>query len=251
MSTYAIGDIQGCYDAFVRLVEVIRFDPARDRLWLAGDLVNRGKQSLEVLRFAVAHRTSVLAVLGNHDLHLITRARGGARPKSLDTLDGVLSAPDRDELIGWLASQPLVHREGDAAIVHAGVLPDWSWDEIEERADRACAAIRTGAWDPNDETIAVLTRLRLVDRKGRPKFGFAGRPEEAPEGQIPWFDAPRRRTKPLVIMFGHWAALGHVMREDVIALDSGCVWGGKLTAVRVEDRAVFQVPHAARSSNAG
>lgn len=250
MSRYAIGDVQGCWDPLRRLLDAVRYDPAKDQLWLAGDLVNRGEASADVLRFLMAEGAT--CVLGNHDVHLLKRAAGASKRKKLDTLDEVLNAPDRAELLEWLRHRPLVHREGELAMVHAGFLPGWDWATIERRAADASAMLSGDDWRVSlrslfkrpdvGATLDVLTRLRLVDDEGRAAFGFAGPPEQAPEGKRPWFAAPGRKTDDLTVLFGHWAALGHRMGKNWIALDSACVWGGKLTAVRLEDRAVFQVP---------
>ncbi len=252
MATYAIGDIQGCFDELRQLLDRIKFDPTRDRLWLCGDLVNRGPKSLEVLEFAYAHRDSMVVVLGNHDIHLLNRVAGVSSRKKRDTLGSVLKADNRDVLVDWLRHCPLVHREGDTICLHAGLLPAWGWSEISHRAEKVQARLASPSWreflrtihdgDSEDaESVAVMTRLRMVDKKGRPAWGFAGPPEEAPSGLTPWFDAKDRRTIELTVVFAHWAALGHRMMDRVVALDSACVWGGKLTAVRLEDRAVFQV----------
>lgn len=252
MSTYAVGDLQGCHDELCRLLDAIDFSPGRDRLWLAGDLVNRGPQSLEVLERLRRHRDSLVAVLGNHDLHLLGRIAGVRPPAERDTLDSILDSPRRHELADWLRQLPLVHREGDWILVHGGIPPAWDWNETRQRAQRAEAALRGDDWksfvrgladrrSEEADTAYTLTRLRMVDADGRPVFGYSGTPEAAPAGQSPWFALPGRKLAGTTVLFGHWAALGHRMLPDAIALDSACVWGGKLTAVRLEDRHVFQV----------
>jgi bis(5'-nucleosyl)-tetraphosphatase (symmetrical) len=252
VATYAIGDIQGCWDELRRLLDRIEFDPRRDRLWLSGDLVNRGPKSLQVLEFAYANRASIVAVLGNHDLHLLNRIAGVSSRKKRDTLGGILNSPRRDELADWLRTNPLVHREGNTLLLHAGVLPGWDWIEVDRRARKVQEGLQSEHWEDflrslkrgasnEAETVAVLTRLRMLDKKGRPHWGYAGAPEEAPSELKPWFEAKERKLSDVTIVFAHWAALGHRMMEKVICLDSACVWGGKLTAVRLEDRAVFQV----------
>ncbi len=262
MATYAIGDIQGCFEPLQRLLSEISFEPGRDRLWLAGDLVNRGPDSLEVLRWASGLGSSVVSVLGNHDLHLLAASCGIREPRGLDTLDRVLSARDREPLIDWLRKRPLLHRDGGYVLVHAGLHPSWSVDQAArlarevERDLRApdwetrLAAIyhrRTKAWK---KQLAGTTRVRaamsifvsvrcVADDGGL--CDFSGAPEDAPKGCRPWFDLRGGRDEP-TLLFGHWAMLGHRVSASWICLDSGCVWGNALTAVRLEDREVFQVP---------
>lgn len=265
MATYAIGDVQGCWRTLARLLE--RIGPgAGDRLWLAGDLVNRGRGSLEVLRWAA--RSDATVVLGNHDLHLLGCAAGVRRPSPKDTLDPVLAAPDRGDLLDWLAARPLLVRErvgpDDVLLVHAGLLPEWSADEARALAEEAAAALgsdreaflrlvstregplRWGDVRSADDRLRLatvaLTRLRCLGRAGEVALDYTGPPAEAPPDLVPWFEAPGRRSAGSTVVFGHWAALGLVLRPGVVALDSGCVWGNRLTAVRLEDRAVFQEP---------
>jgi bis(5'-nucleosyl)-tetraphosphatase (symmetrical) len=264
MATYAIGDVQGCWDNLRALVE--RIAPAAgDRLWLTGDLVNRGPRSLEVLRWARDQGDRLVAVLGNHDLHLISCARGVRKPRKGDTFRDVLDAPDRDELIDWLASRPLVHREGDWLMVHAGLLPDWSADDAERLAreveETGLSDALLGSWrqaprrwrddlDPAGRhalALSAFATLRCVDRDGAMDRDFDGPPAEAPPRLLAWFDHPRRRSREVRIACGHWAALGLLIRPDLAALDSGCVWGGHLTAMRLEDGETFQVPGRATS----
>ena len=263
MATYAIGDIQGCFDPFRRLLDRIRFDPKVDRLWLTGDLVNRGPGSLEVLRFVVEHDESIVSVLGNHDVYLLQRYLGVVRTKTFDTLQDVLRAPDVSRLMDWLRRRPLVHRDGPYLMVHAGLLSSWSAEEAVARSTEASrvltgphgnlllAALRHdgGPWpeEAGDlsrlrETFAVMTRARMLDNKGGMREDFTGSPEDAPSGLVAWFDAKNRKTAGSIMVFGHWAALGLRIRTDILALDSGCVWGQALSAVRLEDRAVFQEP---------
>jgi len=265
MATYAIGDVQGCFRTLQRLLGAIRFDPAADRLWLVGDLVNRGPRSLEVLRWARSLEKRLSIVLGNHDLHLVGRALGLRRPKSRDTLDAVLDAPDREELIGWLCRQPFVHVEEPYLMVHAGLLPQWSSEDALELADEAHGILagpaptpvfealreEPGRWKPGlsqrerlQHAVQAFTTLRTCSADGRPCRGFSGPPEQAPHGCVPWFEAPGRRAAMATIVCGHWAALGLRLRPNLLALDTACVWGGSLTAVRLEDRAVFQQKYA-------
>jgi bis(5'-nucleosyl)-tetraphosphatase (symmetrical) len=267
MSTYAVGDIQGCARTFERLLERLRFDEGRDRLWLVGDLVNRGPDSLAVLRRVRRLGDRATLVLGNHDLHLLARAAGVRAAEPDDTLDDVLAASDRDALVDWLAARPLVHVENGHLLVHAGLLPRWTVGQARRRAGEVESALENdrrrtlallGEKAPARWTsrlrgaarlraiVRVLTRLRLVDGAGRICKGHKGPPETAPAGCTAWFDAADRQSASVTVICGHWAALGLRMRSDLLALDSACVWGGSLTAVRLEDREVFQEPLADR-----
>jgi len=263
MATYAIGDIQGCFGTFRRLLDRIEFDGEHDRLLLVGDLVNRGPKSLEVLRWAMRNERCVATVLGNHDLHLIARALGVAARKKRDTVDDVLEARDRDDLIDWLRTRPLAHRENGHLLVHAGILPSWSAEDAERLAAEAEEALQgreagrileslgeqpDHAWserlrglDRVRMILQVLTRLRTCTSDGIPCLDFSGPPAEAPPGCSPWFEAPNRKEKDVTVVFGHWAALGLYLGPRAIGVDTGAVWGNKLTAVRLKDRAVFQV----------
>jgi bis(5'-nucleosyl)-tetraphosphatase (symmetrical) len=264
MATYAIGDIQGCFAAFERLLERIRFDPHGDRLWLVGDLVNRGPQSLEILRWAYQHRDAVTAVLGNHDLHLLARAAGVREPKSRDTVDEVLEAPDSAELLDWLRHRPFLVTDGQYAMVHAGLLPSWTVEQAAQLArelesalqgpqyDRVIESIYSGVsadWsetlDPSRRWSAladVFTRLRICTLEGQPRYDFAGPLDQIPQGCLPWFAFPQRRSTSHKIICGHWAALGLYCEPGLFALDSGCVWGGELTALRLDDEQIIRQP---------
>lgn len=257
--------MQGCFDELQRLLKKVKFDPARDRLWFVGDLVNRGPKSLEVLRFVRALGERAICVLGNHDLHLVA-ARFGGRQRPRDTFADVLEAPDCDELLDWLRRRPLIHVAGKWTLVHAGLPPQWSIDqavEICEDASRTIASrrsdifFRTGmygdqpdrwsaklnGWDRLRYVINVCTRMRLCSADGRVDVRFNGVPSDATEGMVPWFEAPGRRSAGQPILFGHWSALGkvHWRKQRVYGLDTGCVWGRKLTALRLEDRKLFAV----------
>lgn len=263
MATYAVGDIQGCFGTLLRLLASFGFDRRRDRLWLVGDLVNRGARSLEVLRWAVDLDQRIICVLGNHDLHLLSLAWGVGRPRATDTLDGLLAAPDRDELLAWLRQRPLLHREGDTLLVHAGLLPPWSAAQAESLARSAEAVLRgpqgplalaglhgriAAPWDSPDlltaarGTLAGMVRVRFLDAGSRMDLACKGPPQGAPEGLVPWFEAPGRKTAAQTVVFGHWSALGVLRRPNLVALDSGCYLGRLLTACRLEDRALFQEP---------
>lgn len=267
MATYAIGDIQGCFKEFQRLLELIGFDSKRDRLWLVGDLVNRGPDSVALLRFAKDLGDAAVTVLGNHDLHLIAVAEGCAKLKRGDTIQDILAAPDRDELLHWLRHQPLMYVEGRHALVHAGLLPSWSVAKAKALAGEVEAVLRSADYreffanmygnkpdywsdDLRDfDRLRVITnamtRLRICTAEGVMEFSHKGTVEKIPPGYIPWYDAPGRESRDATVICGHWSALGLLLREDLLALDTGCFWGGSLSAVRLEDREIFQVPCAA------
>ena len=261
MANYAIGDIQGCYAPLDRMLDRIAFDPAVDRLWIVGDLVNRGPESLRVLRFLRGLGDAASIVLGNHDLYLISRALGVTGRKKRDTLDGVLDARDRGDMIDWLRTRPLAYRENGHLIVHAGILPAWTADEAEQLAGEAEAVLQSkdapkllqALGEPvqrwSDKLsgmerlvtiVQVLTRMRTCWKDGMPNLEFSGPPEEAPAGCRAWFDVPGRKEKDVTVVFGHWAALGLHVGDHAIGLDTGAVWGNKLTAMRLKDRAVYQ-----------
>jgi bis(5'-nucleosyl)-tetraphosphatase (symmetrical) len=264
VATYAVGDLQGCLAPLEELLAKVAFDASRDRLWLVGDLVNRGPDSLACLRFAKALGEAAVVVLGNHDLHLLSLAEGFSRVRSRDTLAGVLAAPDCRELLDWLRQRPLMHVEGKFAMVHAGLLPAWSIGEARALAGEVEAVLRGPGYrallgemygdepDHWDAALAgnarwrviinAMTRLRGCTPGGRMVLGFKGEPGDLAGPLLPWFDVPGRASREATIVCGHWSALGLKMREDLLALDSGCVWGHALSAVRLEDRALFQVP---------
>lgn len=263
MATYAVGDVQGCYTELRALLDELRFDPRCDRVWLVGDLVNRGRQSLEVLRFVAGLGDTAVTVLGNHDIHLLMVAEGMTPKKRADTFDDVLGAPDRDELLGWLRRQPLIHDEGRYLMVHAGLPPVWTLAQALACAAEAEAALRganyrgflrhlygnePGRWDESLNgwsrlryTVNACTRMRLVGGDGELEFSHKGELADAPRGYRPWFESPLRRSLGKTIVFGHWSAIGLVDRPDAVGLDTGCVWGRRLTAVRLEDRRFFSI----------
>lgn len=259
MTTFVLGDIHGCFATLERLLEALRIDWERDRLWLVGDLVNRGPASLETLRWA--RRTAArlgsrfVSVLGNHDLHLLGRDLGVAAPGRRDTLDEVLAAADRRELVEWLAGRPFVHRDRDALLVHAGLLPTWSRDDAESLGRSAARRLadpgeRRGLLEEMREAepvsasaraAAVFTRVRTLDRS-ETLSSFSGTPGSAPAGFRPWFELPGRWREATPVLFGHWAALGLYRGDGVVGLDSGCVWGRALSALRLEDGTIHQQP---------
>ena len=257
MSTYAIGDIQGCYAAFMRLLERIGFDPGKDRLWLVGDLVNRGPQSPKVLRQVIELGDCVTSVLGNHDLHLLAVAAGVRKLSRSDTFGDVLKAKNSDELIGWLRQRPLLAfaQKHNRALVHAGLPPAWTVRRALKEAAKTEAMLRSEDWraavaamygnaplvwskslDSEEKlryTINALTRMRYCDRRGRLSFEYSGPPGTQPKSLVPWYRAPGRKSAGTHIYFGHWSALGVMQAQNLTALDSGCVWGRRLTAVKI------------------
>jgi bis(5'-nucleosyl)-tetraphosphatase (symmetrical) len=258
MKLFAIGDIQGCAGAFDALLRKLKFRPSRDRLWLVGDLVNRGPDSLAVLRRVMGLGRSVTCVLGNHDLHLLATVAGRRELSPADTFRDVLEAPDADRIIEWLRRRPLLHYDSKArrVLVHAGIPPLWTVAQARDEAREVEALLRgrkwryalremyggepsawsrkLGATDRRRYTINALTRMRYCDRRGRIDLSYSGEPGTQPKGLIPWFDYPERRANGAHVIFGHWAALGLLRRRDVTALDTGCVWGNHLTAVRLD-----------------
>lgn len=263
MATYAIGDIQGCFTALQALLRQFDFDPGRDRLWLVGDLVNRGPDSLAVLRWARDLGDVAVTVLGNHDLHLLAVAKGFVPAHRSDTIQDVLAAPDRTELLDWLRRQRLFHREGEYALVHAGLLPQWTVEKAADLAGEVETILRGDDYldflsrmygnEPRhwrDDLHGIgrlrmitnaMTRLRFCTPDGEMEFAHKGLPENAPAGYLPWYEVPGRASAEATVIFGHWSALGLQVRSSLIALDTGCLWGGNLTALRLEDRQVFQV----------
>ena len=263
MTTYVIGDLQGCCGQLQTLLEKITAATSAPRLIFAGDLVNRGPQSLATLRLLRSLGDTASTVLGNHDLHLLAAAHGIRKPHRSDTLDDILNAPDRDELLDWLRRQPLALSIEDYLIVHAGVMPQWTTQQVVALAQEVEQVLRgpdwvdflrqmygntPARWDDSLQgtdrfrcIVNALTRIRFCTAEGEMDFSRADAPQEAPPGYMPWFDVPGRKTEATTIVFGHWSTLGLLLRPNVIALDTGCIWGGKLTAVRLEDRAIFQV----------
>jgi bis(5'-nucleosyl)-tetraphosphatase (symmetrical) len=261
MSTYIIGDLQGCFNALQLLLERIAYQPVHDKIILLGDLVNRGTDSLAVLRWA--RDNQIGAILGNHDLHLLAVAAGYEAQNKGDTLAPILDAPDKDALLDWLRHLPLaIHTEG-YLLVHAGVLPQWTIAQALSLAGEVESALRSADYlvylramygnEPrqwHDDLTGMdrlrvitngLTRLRFCSAAGTMDFTAKAGLDSAPTGYYPWFHAPNRRSEGSPIVFGHWSALGLQVESDNIALDTGCLWGGQLSALRLEDRQVFQV----------
>lgn len=270
MSTYVIGDVQGCYYSLMQLLEKIHFQPEEDKLWFVGDVINRGSGSLAVLRWLYAHQAHVQIVLGNHDLHTLVVAEGHAQAHRSDTIVDILAAPDRDELLRWLRHQPLLHYQHDVLMVHAGLLPQWGVQEALNLASEVESALqgkhyqtflahmygnKPKAWDDDlqgwDRLRVItnaMTRLRVCNAHGEMDFKFKGTLHNLPhylhDGAplMPWFSVPNRQSANTLIVFGHWSALGLSHQHNTYALDTGCLWNGALTALRLEDKAIFQVP---------
>jgi len=271
MAIYCIGDIQGCDSALGRLLDTIGFSASRDTVYLLGDLVNRGPDSAAVLRRSMRHGDAIRCLLGNHDLHLLAAAAGARKPSRRDTLTSVLDAPDREALLAWVRQQPLARAHTHAGqtllMVHAGVLPTWSVADTLAYADEVQAVLRSpelpaflqamygntpDRWsDPLTGTdrlrviVNALTRLRFCSADGVMDFESTESASAAPPGLMPWFDVPARRTAGTAMAFGHWSTLGWLNRSDLLGLDTGCVWGGCLSAVRfgatLADRELLQV----------
>lgn len=267
MSTYAIGDVQGCYDALQRLLDKIQFDQSQDRLWFTGDLINRGPNSLKTLRLIHSLKNNSTIVLGNHDLGSLAIARG-LEPYNSEqhTFSDILEAPDKETLLLFLESLPLIHVDAQLGytLVHAGIHPAWDLKLALTLANEVESVLRSeardtfyahlygntpDAWDPKLSSFDRLrfiancfTRMRFCTPEGRLDLITKEKAQNAPEGYLPWFKIPNRKTKDIKIIFGHWAALNGVTQEpNVFALDTGCVWGGCLTAMRLEDQQKFQI----------
>lgn len=272
MATYAIGDVQGCFKSLQALLKIIDFQPKSDQLWFCGDLVNRGHGSLETLRFikSLQHQTQpsakqAIVTLGNHDLHLLAVSFGTANTRKKDTLNPILQAPDRDELLNWLRQQPLFHQDADLGfcMMHAGIPPQWSITDTQSFAKEVEAQLQSGnakdffqqmyGNEPSQWTNALsgwerlrlitnyLTRMRFCSPAGKLEFENKGRLEDRPEDYIAWFEAPKRNQDELKILFGHWAALQGVCDQaNIFALDTGCVWGKQLSALRLDDKKWFR-----------
>lgn len=266
MATYAIGDLQGCYASFQALLQRVNFEPQRDRLWLVGDLINRGPQSLETLRWCHAHRDAVITVLGNHDLHFLAVAFGASPFKPhKDTFADILDAPDREVLVEWLRRQPLIHVEAGHVMCHAGINPRWTVEQAQSLAAEVERVLRgddlghyfgkmygnqPAGWDDSltgADRLRVITnyftRMRLCDADGALELSYKRGLANIPKGYYPWFNTPSRIKLKERVLFGHWAALlGRTDRDDTIALDTGCVWGGDLSAYCIETGQIIRQP---------
>jgi len=260
VAVYCIGDIQGCHDELLALLQRLEFDSQRDRLWFTGDLVNRGPKSLDVLRFVKSLGDRAVTVLGNHDIHLLAAWTGAGELKKNDTLLQVLEAPDADDLLHWLRRLPLMVRDDGLgfAMMHAGLLPAWTLDEAEQHAREAEAVIGgdqyhrffehmygtepsqwspgLGGWDRMRCIINAFTRMRYCDAEGRMLLYFKGNPGSRPPGHIPWFQVPTRKPLPagMTLVTGHWSTLGFHEQPDLVSIDTGCLWGGELTAIQLD-----------------
>ncbi|SFC48332.1 symmetrical bis(5'-nucleosyl)-tetraphosphatase [Collimonas sp. OK412] len=267
---YAVGDLQGCHQSLLNLLERIDAATPDARLIFVGDLVNRGPQSLATLRLIRSLGDRAQALLGNHDLHLLAAAHGIRKLHKADTLQEILDAPDRDELLDWLRQRPLALQEQDHLFLHAGVLPQWSAAKTVALAQEVEAVLRGPHWvgflremygnqplrwddalQGNERLrciVNALTRLRFCTEDGTMELAAKESTGISMPGYLPWFDVPQRQTQDVTVVYGHWSTLGLVLRPNLIGLDTGCVWGGKLTAVRLADRQLFQVscPQAQR-----
>jgi bis(5'-nucleosyl)-tetraphosphatase (symmetrical) len=256
MALYLIGDIQGCDEALERLLTHITFSPSRDTLYVLGDLVNRGPNNTGVLRRLMGYGSSAQCLLGNHDLHLLAVSQGVRQPNKQDTLQDILSAPDRDALLHWLRHQHMAMQAGQVLMVHAGVLPQWTAQQTMTRAGEVEAVLRSDDWvqfmpqmygglpnvwrddlagaDRLRVIVNALTRLRFCDAQGAMDFSVKEGADKAPAHLMPWFDVPGRLTADVRIAFGHWSTVQIADRADVVCLDDGCVWGGCLSAAKLE-----------------
>lgn len=255
MSVYAIGDIQGCYDELLRLLDAIEFNEHIDQLWFVGDLVNRGPKSLETLRFVKSLGNSAVTVLGNHDLHLIATALNLNKPRKKDSLEAILSAHDCDELLHWLRHRPLFHHNDEFCLLHAGLPPQWDFVQTERLAreveqvlqgpDHAHffkhmygdkPAIWSDDFNHHEKTRFVIncfTRMRYCDIHGQLDFHHKGPLGSQPDHLMPWFTVPDRKSADMKIVFGHWSTLGYHEENNCYAIDTGCLWGGQLTALKL------------------
>lgn len=260
---FAIGDVQGCYTCLIELLGKIKaFNPSQ--IWFAGDLVNRGPDSLASLRKIIGLGAQTQCVLGNHDLHLLAASAGVRPPGKRDTLNAILKAPDQHDLIDWLRQQPLAHFDQGYLMVHAGVHPRWTVEQTISRAQEVQKVLQGPDWGDflatmygnspeqwQDELtgdarlraiVNILTRMRYLAADESLDFSFQGSPEQCPPSLSPWFEISDRATDETPVIFGHWSTMGLVLRPQLIGLDTGCVWGGALTAVNLATRSVLQVP---------
>lgn len=264
MATYVIGDVQGCFHAFKDLLAAVDFNESVDTVWLVGDMVNRGSSSLAMLRWCYEHKDHVRVVLGNHDLHALVVANGVVKARKGDTIGPLLEADDSDVLLDWLRHQPLMVQSDGFVMLHAGLLPQWTVEKALGYAAEVETVLQSDNWiafleqmygnkpaEWHDDLTGMdrlrvitntLTRLRICSAEGKMEFKFKGELTDIPSGYMPWFDVPDRLSKDTTILFGHWSALGLQHRNNVHALDTGCLWGGNLTALTLETKAITQVP---------
>jgi bis(5'-nucleosyl)-tetraphosphatase (symmetrical) len=258
MAIYAIGDVQGCYDELSSLLDTIAFNERSDQLWFVGDLVNRGPKSLETLRFVKSLGNSAITVLGNHDLHLLAAACSVPSSNTKSALKEVLVAPDRDELIDWLRHRPLFHHDGQFCMVHAGIPPQWDFNQAKKMAElvettlqgndykrlmKAMYGDKPDIWSPLLRgtsrlrfIINCFTRMRYCDKEGRLDLNFNGPPGSQPVHLMPWFSVPNRKKFSLKVVFGHWSSLGYYEGHNCYGIDTGCLWGGQLTALKLGEQ---------------
>lgn len=268
MSLYLIGDLQGCYAPFQQLLAQVDFSPSRDHVVCLGDLVNRGPDSLQVVRQLMAWEGSAEALLGNHDLHLLAVARGVRQLHKHDTVQALLNAPDRDALLHWLHQRPLALQRNGWLLVHAGVLPAWTVEQTLALAQEVCNVLASPEgpqwlhhmygnqpdhWRPDWPThdrlrvvVNALTRLRFCTAEGVMEFDAKDSAAQAPHGFMPWFEVQDRKTADTPVAFGHWSTLGLLQKPHLLGLDTGCVWGGCLSAAQIspqgEVQAIVQIP---------
>ena len=268
MALYLIGDVQGCDEALVRLLERIDYSPSRDTLYMLGDMVNRGPHNAQVLRRLMGFGSSAQCVLGNHDLHLLAVSFGVRKLNASDTIQDILQAKDRDPLLHWLRHQHMALQVGNVLMVHAGVLPQWTTQKTMALAGEVESILRSDAlgdfiahmyggmpnqWDDaligHDRLriiVNALTRMRYCNAEGAMDFFYKKAPENAPDGLIPWFDLPNRLTQHTVVAFGHWSTLQLPPRADLVCLDDGCLWGGCLSALKLDDTQIHDARLAKR-----
>ncbi len=266
MGTYVIGDVHGCYKTLCSLLKQINFQPHTDQLWFVGDLVNRGPRNISVLKWLYDHQNHIKIVLGNHDLFLLAAYTCAIDIKHNDTIDDVLYNTDAKMLMDWLRKQSLAHYDKGHLMIHAGALPVWNRTTLCQLAGEVQTILRSDTWktfmkklygnipeqwndaltgyDRYRTIVNALTRLRICSPEGVMNLLFKQGPSDSPNDNIPWFTAPNRQTQNTPILFGHWSALGVTQQHNVISLDSGCVWNGKLTCYRLEDKKIFQTHYA-------
>lgn len=266
MATYAIGDIHGCYKTFRRLLKQIHFQPYHDQLWLVGDLVNRGPRNISLLKWLYEHQDNIKIVLGNHDIFLLAAYACAAKVNTTDTIVDVLYDSEASMLCDWLRNQSLAHYDKGYLMIHAGALPMWNHSTLCQLAREVEGILKSDSWESTIKNIYgntpnqwhddlsgyeryriivnALTRLRVCSNEGVMQLNFNKSPMEPPQNFVPWFTIANRQTQNTPIIFGHWSALGVTQQHNIISLDSGCVWKGMLTCMRLEDKIIFQEHYA-------